>query len=136
MKSKRWIAACGVVLLSLASATSIAGDHDRGKGKYKGKSPIEYRYSDHDRESMRVWYRGRNGKLPPGLAKRDRLSPGLENQLVVRGTLPPGLRKKMWSCPREVVQLLPPPDYGHFFIGGHIVLVNRHTYMVLDIFRF
>ncbi len=138
MNSNRWIAACGVVLLSLASTTAFAKDRGHGHGKHKGKSEIKFRYSDHDRESLRVWYNGRNGRLPPGLAKRDELPPGLENQLVARGKLPPGLRKKMRRCPWEVVRLLPPPppDYRHFFIGGHIALVNRRTYMVLDIFRF
>jgi len=72
------------------------------------------------------------------LAKRDELPPGLERQLVVRGTLPPGLRKQMRSCPRDLVRLLPPPppDCRHVVIGGHIVLLNRRTFMVLDIFHF
>ena len=76
--------------------------------------------------------------LPPGLAKRDQLPPGLEKQLRLRGTLPPGLRKKMEPCPEELEHRLPPPPTGcaHVVIGGHVVLVNRSTYVVLDIFHF
>jgi hypothetical protein len=33
--------------------------------------------------------------LPPGLAKKDRLPPGLEKQLRRNGKLPPGLQKKI-----------------------------------------
>ena len=140
MKSTKWIAVCAAVVLGLASATAFAKEHGQGhgKGKQKGQSEKEFRYSDHNRESVRGWYRGRGSNLPRGLAKRDELPPGLEQQLVVRGTLPPGLRKKMYRCPRDLVRLLPPPppDCRHFLIGGHIVLVNRYTYMVVDIFHF
>ena len=138
MKSIRSMAALGVVMFALASMTAIAKEKGHGHGNGKGESEIEFRYSDHDREALRGWYDGRLGNLPPGLAKKNALPPGLENQLVVRGTLPPGLRKKMYRCPREVVRLLPPPppDCRHFFIGGNIVLVNRRTFVVLDIFRF
>jgi hypothetical protein len=89
---------------------------------------------------MRDWYHehDRDDHLPPGLAKRDRLPPGLEKQLRVKGTLPPGLRKKMMPCPEEVERRLPPPARGcaHVVIGGHVVLVNRSSYLVLDIVHF
>jgi hypothetical protein len=140
MKSTRWIGACAAVVLGLASVTAFAKEHGRGHGKDKQKGPseMESRYSDHDREAIRGWYHGRGSNLPPGLAKRDELPPGLEQQLMVRGTLPPGLRKKMRRCPRDLVRLLPPPppDCRHVVIGGHVVLLNRRTYMVLDIFHF
>ena len=145
MKSIKWVAAVGTGLLLLASMTAFAIDHDhdehgqgKGHGKHKGESEVEYRYSDRDHESLRGWYNGRRGNLPPGLAKRDELPPGLEKQLVRRGTLPPGLRKKMYDCPPEVVRFLPPPppDCRHVFVGGHIVLLNRHTNVIVDIFRF
>lgn len=101
------------------------GDGDRGY------------YRDHDRE-LREWYSGHEGHLPPGLAKRDALPPGLQRQLVVRGTLPPGLRRKMYACPKEVEVYLPPAPVGymHTVIGGNIVLVNRRTFFVLDVFKF
>jgi Ni/Co efflux regulator RcnB len=60
-------------------------------------------------------------------------------QLRVRGTLPPGLRKKkMMRCPEDLEHRLPaPPEgYEHAAIGGHIVLVNPSTYLVLDISHF
>jgi hypothetical protein len=148
MKSRRWIAACAAVVLGLASVTAFAKEHGRGhgkgkekaqseKGKQKGQSEMEFRYSDHDREAIRAWYNGRGSNLPPGLAKRDQLPPGLEQQLVVRGTLPPGLRKKMRRCPGDLVRVLPPPppDCRHVLIGGHIVLLNRRTNVVVDIFH-
>jgi hypothetical protein len=73
--------------------------------------------------------------LPPGLAKRDRLPPGLERQLVVRGTLPPGLRAKMHRCPEDFERRLPPPppQCEHVFIGGHVVLLNRANFQIVDV---
>ncbi len=144
----RWWMCVGMALILLVSGAALADDehghghgkghgrgHDQGDGDH-GRGHYSNRYSDHDRDEMRGWYREQGDHLPPGLAKRDRLPPGLERQLRVRGTLPPGLRKKMMPCPVALEQRLPPPPpgYGHFAIGGHIVLVNRSSYVVMDIF--
>ncbi len=108
------------------------GQHGRGHGGY-GQF-----YGEHDRYEMRHWYRENYGNLPPGLARRDQLPPGLERQLMVRGTLPPGLRRRIEPCPEGLLRELPPPppNCEHVLIGGHVVLMNRSTYMVLDIFHF
>ncbi len=142
MQLKRWLCFCTAVMFAL-SGMAMADEHGHGHGKHHGRGDHDrdhgrHYYSDHDRDEIRGWYHDRDDDLPPGLAKRDRLPPGLERQLRVRGTLPPGLRKKMMPCPIELERRLPPPPagYGHFVIGGHIALVNRSTYMVLDIFHF
>lgn len=132
----------GGLVLALAIALSgVAradghGRHDRDDDDDHGR----HYYSDHDRDYMRDWYHDhdRDERLPRGLAKRDQLPPGLERQLRVRGTLPPGLRKRMMPCPEEMEHRLPPPPVGcaHVVIGGHVVLVNRSSYVVLDIFHF
>ena len=105
------------------------GHHDHGRG--------HERYRDHDGD-IRGWYRAHYNHLPPGLAKRDRLPPGLERQLIVNGTLPPGLRGRMQPCPRELEVMLPPPppNYVHVFIGGNLVLYNRANFQIGDVFHF
>ncbi|HEU5450567.1 MAG TPA: hypothetical protein VFU76_01200 [Terriglobales bacterium] len=102
-----------------------------------GGAPLE-EFSDNDRQTIRSCFQSNTAGLPPGLAKRDRLPPGLERQIVVRGTLPPGLRAKMHPCPVEVVRYLPPAPVGyvHTVIGGNIVLVNSKTFFVMDVFHF
>ena len=112
---------------------ALAKDH----GKHHGHKDDRYAYSDHDRDIIRSWYNEQGNNLPPGLAKQDRLPPGLEKQLESRGTLPPGLQKKLRPCPEELERRLPPPPpgYAHTVISGHIVLVNRKTYAVLDVFH-
>jgi Ni/Co efflux regulator RcnB len=112
-------------------------DGDRREDRHEDRREDRRYYGDHDRD-LHDWYRAHYNNLPPGLAKRDRLPPGLERQLVVRGTLPPGLRRAMHPCPVEVVRYLPPPPEGymHTIVGGHIVLVNRKTFFVLDVFHF
>jgi hypothetical protein len=62
----------------------------------------------------------------------------LERQLIVRGTLPPGLRGKMQPCPRELEVMLPPPppNYVHVVIGGNLVLYNRADFQIADVFHF
>jgi len=135
MQRSFWL--CVVVAAAFAlSGQGFGDEHGHGKGHDKHRE--RGYYSDHDRDEMRRWYHDEGDHLPPGLAKRDRLPPGLERQLRVRGTLPPGLRKKLYPCPPDLERRLPPPprDCAHFAIGGHIVLVNRSTYIVLDIFRF
>lgn len=144
---KRRYLVCATLILSVGLTPAFADhDHDGGHGKARDKT---YGHDKHDRDDdrgyyrdrdrdLQGWYREHYNHLPPGLAKRDRLPPGLERQLVVRGTLTPGLRREMHPCPVEVVRYLPPPPpgYMHTVIGGHIVLVNRKTFFVLDVFHF
>jgi hypothetical protein len=44
----------------------------------------------------------------------------------------------MRPCPEEIEHRLPPPPRGceQVVIGGHVVLMNRSTYMVMDIIHF
>jgi len=154
MSMKRLYLVCAALILSVGLTPAFAdrdhdrGDDDHGHGHGNGHAYGHNKhdrdddddrghYRDHDRD-LHDWYREHYNNLPPGLAKRDRLPPGLERQLVLRGTLPPGLRREMHPCPPEVVSYLPPPPpgYMHTIIGGHIVLVNRKTFFVLDIFHF
>jgi hypothetical protein len=134
-----------VAMLVLASSFALAQGNGKGNGKGHGKNkhgdddnPPAYAFSDHDRDVMRAWYDDHRGSLPPGLAKKDRLPPGLEKQLAERGTLPPGLQKRIQPLPVELERELPapPPDCAHVVIGGHVVLLNRRTNLVLAVFHF
>ena len=124
--------ACALLTLALSSTFGVAQGNGHGHGHGHGHD----RYADHDRD-IRDWYRAHYDHLPPGLAKRDHLPPGLERQLVVNGTLPPGLQKKMQPCPRELEVMLPPPppNYVHVVIGGNLVMYNRATLQIGDVFR-
>jgi hypothetical protein len=155
MSFKILFRACAITVLSVTLAGTVAvaqgnghghDKHDRddddrdehGHGHGKGHEKHEHgRYSDHDRD-IHDWYRAHYTRLPPGLAKRDRLPPGLERQLVVNGTLPPGLRKNVHPCPRELETFLPPsePGFAHVVIGGNLVLMNRASFQIVDVFHF
>jgi hypothetical protein len=143
MRSRTWLSFWLAVILALGTA-AWAQDEGHGHGHGHDKDKHHDRDDDHDyyrdehRQAMRGWYEGHHDHLPPGLADRDRLPPGLERQLVVRGTLPPGLQKKIYPCPQEIVRQLPPPppNCEHVLIGGHVVLLNRSNFMVMDVFHF
>ena len=158
MSLKLWFRAGAVAAVSLALSASIAVAQGHGHDKHDrdghdrwhdrderhGHEAREHghghgrgHYKDRDRD-IHGWYRAHYRQLPPGLAKRDRLPPGLERQLIVNGTLPPGLRSRMQPCPQELEVMLPPPDpgYRHVFIGGNLVLVNRVSFQVADVFHF
>lgn len=149
MKPRYWMVLFVAALFALSAGVARAQDdddqgHGHGHGHGHGRGHEKHEKWDRsyhqDRDDIDHWYRDREDRddLPPGLAKRDRLPPGLERQLVLRGTLPPGLRSRMEPCPEDLERRLPPPPegYGHFLIGGHIVLVNRRSFFVLDIFHF
>lgn len=112
-------------------------DHGHGHGHGRGHAYGHEKYRDHDRD-IRGWYHEHYEHLPPGLAKRDRLPPGLERQLVVNGTLPPGLRTQARPCPRELEAMLPPPppNYVHVIVGGNLVMYNRVNFQIGDVLHF
>jgi hypothetical protein len=87
-------------------------------------------------DGVNAWLvRGPSGNLPPGLAKKDRLPPGLERHSEPRGTLPPGSRARIYAVPVDLERELPPPppNSEDVFIGGHVVLLNRSTFVVVEV---
>lgn len=139
MKSAKWMFAFALSFFVLSASSTLAqgNGHAKGHNKHGDDDQGEHYYRDHDRD-IRGWYDEHQSNLPPGLAKKDRLPPGLERQLVRRGELPPGLQKRLQPCPEDLERRLPPapPDCEHVVIGGHIVLLNRKTNIVVDIFHF
>jgi hypothetical protein len=150
MKTPRQAVLFAAVLLAFTGGVAFA--QGRGRGQEHGKSnhptnvsaksatkvSAEFTFGSHERDEFRVWYRDHQNNLPPGLAKRDRLPPGLERQLRERGTLPPGLRKKIVPLPVTLVRVLPPPPPGcsRVIIGGNIVLMDTKTFYVHAVFSF
>jgi len=153
LRPNKWLAVLVSGVFAVAGSAVFAdrhgehGDHGdhHGNGHWRDKDRDHdddddrrgYGFGDHDRDEIRGWYAAHYRDLPPGLAKKDRLPPGLEKQLVIRGTLPPGLEKREYAVPVDLERQLPPPppDCDRVVIGGHIVLRNRNTNIVLDIFH-
>lgn len=73
--------------------------------------------------------------LPPGLAKRDRLPPGLEKQIQETGTLPPGLAKR--DLPVDLKRRLPRVAQGQeiVWVDDDIYLIETATRAVLDVIK-
>ena len=151
MRTQKFVFASALALLLVGTSPIFAQGNGRGRGHNKDKDKddavqsdngdrdhAEARYYRDDRDDIHAWYIRHESNLPPGLAKKDRLPPGLEKQLVVRGHLPPGLQKKIEPVPVELVRELPPPppDCRHVIIGGHLVLLNTKTFVVVDVFHF
>jgi len=98
----------GTLLLSnnsvLAQGNSQGHGHGKGHDKHHDDDNRDghnaYR-DDYHEQAIRSWYSGSENHLPPGLAKKDRLPPGLEKQLVRNGTLTPGLQKGLYPAPVE-----------------------------------
>lgn len=77
--------------------------------------------------------KGRGKGLPPGLAKRSTLPPGLQRQLDERGALPPGLRTE--ALPADLEAKLPPvkDEFERVIADGSVVLIEKATQRVLDV---
>ena len=104
-------------------------DHDRPVSATIGI------FSDRDRQVIRSCYQSDTRGLPPGLAKRDRLPPGLERQVQRNGTLPPGLQKRVQPLPEECVASLPPlpTAWVRVVLGRRVLLLNAEQ-RILDLF--
>lgn len=95
------------------------GKGHKAKGKHKGKGKSKGK--------------GRGKGLPPGLAKRSALPPGLQRQLDERGALPKGLRTD--DLPDDLEKKLPPirEQFKRVVVDDDVVLIERGTNRVLDI---
>ena len=86
---------------------------------------------------VRNYFESNKAGLPPGLAKREKLPPGLQKHLERNGTLPPGLQKKVQPMPPELerrMRLLP-TGYRRVVIAGNVILMNEKTAVIYDIVR-
>ncbi len=128
------------MLTAVALASTPAFGQGRGNGKEKGmgkakENKIERAHNRDDDVRIVHEYFVNTSNLPPGLAKRQTLPPGLEGQLVVKGKLPPGLAKKMQPVPviltRQLVIL--PSTQRRVIIGNQLVVLDR-TNHILDFF--
>ena len=96
---------------------------EQGEGKGKGKG--------HGK--------GRQGKgLPPGLAKKNKLPPGIQKQLERGAILPADLQKEMQPLPRELEVRLRPlssPNQVRVTVGTDILIMDKETRKILDVMR-
>lgn len=118
------ITGCQVSPVRTSGSVDVVSDNAR----------IRVAFSDRDRELIRQYYAGtKHRKMPPGLAKKNRLPPGLEKQLVRNGKLPPGLEGRY--LPVDLERRLEPlrGSYVRMQIGTDIVLVDQNTRVILDV---
>jgi hypothetical protein len=97
---------------------------------------VKVAFNDNDRRLIHDYYSNKKIKhkgLPPGLAKKGKLPPGLQKQLKRNGKLPPGLAKR--SLPYDLEERLSPISRGYvrLKVAGDIVLMNKKTEVIVDI---
>jgi len=129
------------VMLSMFGAAQGQGKgkgHGKGTGNDSaGQDGGQYVFSSSDRDMIANCLTSGTEGLPPGLAKRDRLPPGLERQLQKNGTLPPGLQKKLQPLPRSCEVRLPrlPSNITRVVLGNYVILKDIHD-RILDLFEY
>ena len=91
---------------------------------YDDQGPQEF--SSRERQIISDCFVADRSNLPPGLAKKDRLPPGLDRQLRRNGTLPPGLQKRVQPLPGVCTARLPrlPRDWARVVLSGRIILLD------------
>lgn len=106
-------------------------DADYDRERDERRAPV---FSARERRVMQSCMADSYSNLPPGLAKKDRLPPGLEKQLQRNGTLPPGLQKRVQPLPGVCQSQLSPLPSGwiRVVLGGRVLLLDRGN-RILDI---
>ncbi|HXV65425.1 MAG TPA: hypothetical protein VEK15_32315 [Vicinamibacteria bacterium] len=134
---------CALAVLLSASATFAQSQKKKNKDKKTESAAIEVAaeveiaFGDDERRIIQDWFRDERNLegLPPGLAKREELPPGLQKHLVKNGTLPPGLEKKLHPLPRDLESRLPrlPEGTRRVLLSGSVVLLGDTTGRIFDI---
>lgn len=97
------------------------------------KRLIRSYYQDHYDRYEQEGGKRKHKDLPPGLAKRGTLPPGLQKQLERNGTLPPGLAWR--NLPDDLIVQLPhrPQDQRIIIIDDRVMLIQAATNLILDV---
>jgi hypothetical protein len=149
MKNFARFAATTVATFVIVSGLAWAQGQGRGRGGQQQQEqsagdkvrqvlpPSEPVFSTQERTVITRWFTTNRSNLPPGLAKRETLPPGLERQLQQRGTLPPDLQSKIQPFPVELERQLTalPTGYRRVVIAGNLILMNPTTGLIYDIIR-
>ncbi|MBE9521502.1 MAG: hypothetical protein IME97_10245 [Proteobacteria bacterium] len=92
-------------------------------------------FSDNDRQKITQYYKkgGKTKAVPPGLAKKQELPPGLQKHIEKYGELPPGLEGR--SLPEDLERSLTrlPAGYVRLKVGGDVIIMNQKTRVVFDV---
>ena len=99
---------------------------------------INVSFGVEDRQKIKGYYggmdkRGKSKKMPPGLAKKQELPPGLQKHIARHSVLPPGLRGR--NLPIELEKALSPLPRGYvrLKLGGDVVLMDEKTRIAVDV---
>lgn len=130
-----------VIVSALLAGGIVAGLHARPafagppSAAARAQSKIVLHFTERDRDLIREYFTQPASGLPPGLAKRKSLPPGLQKQLREKGRLPPGLQKRL--LPGELERRLSalPAGYERVIVGNDVLLIETATRIVLDILR-
>ncbi|NIO15880.1 MAG: hypothetical protein GTN70_02585 [Deltaproteobacteria bacterium] len=135
-KIGRYSVLLAVFCLYLGMVTSCATIPEDTSGRVeieKEDTRVVMVFNEEDSRLIRQYYRTHLKALPPGLAKKRRLPPGLERQIVRNGKLPPGLSEKPIPASLER-ELSPLPDgYIRIRVGADVVLLDERTRVVMDV---
>jgi len=144
-----------VLLVAVATVPGTVWAQGKGNDKAQAKQPSKQNdqsVGDKVREVLpasetvfatkeitliQSYFKTNLSNLPPGLAKRETLPPGLQKQLERNGTLPPGLQKKIQPLPLELEKQLSavPTGYRRVVVAGNVILMNPTTGLIYDIIR-
>jgi len=137
MKKLSYISMTGLCLLALLTGCASFPQINSGIfGVQTDDMQVKVAFGDSDRQLIHDYYGHKKIKrkgLPPGLAKKGKLPPGLQKQLKKKGKLPPGLAKR--NLPFDLENRLTPIPRGYvrLKVGGDIVLMNEKTEVIVDI---
>jgi hypothetical protein len=128
------IALLGAIALLNGCQTQAARSTAGGVIVRTPSATVSAVFSDHDRQAIGDYYaRLRAKKVPPGLAKKNTLPPGLAKQIVKNGTLPPGLQGRILPQDLEAKLSQLPDGYSRVIIGANIAILNTSTRVIADI---
>ena len=98
-----------------------------------GEFGVDIRFSNHEVETIRAYYREHGAPAHGGGKKAKGLPPGIAKNLQRGKTLPPGIARQ--ALPGALLGKLPPaPDgYERIVLAGKILLVETATQVIHDV---
>lgn len=126
-----WRVASSTPVASAATSTLSAASKAPVR-EFNDTAAVPTAFGSRDTSAIRTCFTQHASELPPGLAKRESLPPGLERQVQRGGTLPPGLQKKVQPMPEVCEsQLSPlPQGYQRVVYGNRVMLIDSKSKIV------
>ena len=123
------------IVIDEAARHILRNYYERNANAWVVAHPDDYDGGGNGNNKKNKKNKSKHKDIPPGIAKKGSLPPGIYKQLVRNGQIPPDVHYQ--SLPPDLIVQLPPlaPAYQYVIVDDRVLLIQAATRAILDVLQ-